>query len=145
MIIFFIANNQCVNFCQLKNWAISISYESFKKILRGPDYGANPRARPCHRRKTDELLIDKLSEVFTEKQKKTKIHNLLYNLAAAVRTNTPENACLTFSYAVTGRLQDMVDANFKFYKRITDDKDFGKFFFDWLFERFSKAIKKDKQ
>jgi hypothetical protein len=34
----------------------------------------------------------------------------------------------------------MVDTNFKFYKRLTDDKDFGKFFVDWLFERFRKGI-----
>jgi len=60
-------------------------------------------------------------------------------LTAAVQTNTPENARLAFDYVATDRLQDMVDANFKLYKRITDDKEFSRFFFDWLFERFRKS------
>ena len=62
-------------------------------------------------------------------------------LETSVLTNTPENARLTFDHVVTDRLQDMLDTNFKFYKRITDDRDFGKFFLDWLFERFRKTIK----
>ncbi|MEW6669314.1 MAG: hypothetical protein AB1512_29230 [Thermodesulfobacteriota bacterium] len=61
-------------------------------------------------------------------------------LIAAVQTNSPENARLAFDYVANDRRQDMVDANFKFYKRITDDKDFGKFFLDWLFGRFRKAL-----
>lgn len=61
-------------------------------------------------------------------------------LVVAVQTNTPENARLAFDYVASDRLQDMVDANFKFYKRITDDKDFGKFFLDWLFDRFRKSL-----
>jgi len=62
-------------------------------------------------------------------------------LVASIRVNTPENARLTFNHVVTDRLQDMVDTNFKFYKRITDDSEFGKFFMDWLFERFNKEVK----
>jgi type I restriction enzyme, R subunit len=62
------------------------------------------------------------------------------SLVASVKANTPENARLTFDHVVTDRLQDMVDTNFKFYKRLTDDKDFGKFFVDWLFERFRKGL-----
>ena len=34
----------------------------------------------------------------------------------------------------------MVDTNFKFYKSVTDDKDFGKFFVDWLIEPFRKCL-----
>ncbi|MFH1087435.1 MAG: DEAD/DEAH box helicase family protein, partial [Chloroflexota bacterium] len=60
-------------------------------------------------------------------------------LQASLRTNTRENARLTFDHVVEDRLQDMVETDFKFYKRITDDKDFGKFFRDWLFERFAKG------
>jgi hypothetical protein len=37
-------------------------------------------------------------------------------------------------------VESMWCANFKFYKRITDDKDFGKFFLDWLFDRFRNAL-----
>jgi type I restriction enzyme R subunit len=44
-------------------------------------------------------------------------------LAASVRVNTPENARLTFDHVVTDRLQEMVDTNFKFYKRVTDDRE----------------------
>ncbi len=57
-------------------------------------------------------------------------------LTASIRANTPENARLTFDHVVSDRLQDMVDTNFKFYKRVTDDRDFSNFFLDWLFERF---------
>lgn len=61
-------------------------------------------------------------------------------LAASVRVNTPENARLTFDHVVTDRLQEMVDTNFKFYKRVTDDREFARFFVDWLFERFRKGL-----
>jgi type I restriction enzyme R subunit len=63
-------------------------------------------------------------------------------LTASVRVNVPENARLTFDHVVNDRLQDMVETNFKFYKRITDDPEFAKFFLDWLFDRFrSKVIR----
>ena len=51
-------------------------------------------------------------------------------LTASVRANTPEDAHLTFDYVVTDRLQDMVDTNFRFYKRITDDREFSRLFLD---------------
>jgi hypothetical protein len=47
-------------------------------------------------------------------------------LAASVRVNTPD-ARLTVDHVVTDRLQEMVDANFKFYKRVTDDREFARF------------------
>jgi type I restriction enzyme R subunit len=62
-------------------------------------------------------------------------------LAASVKANTPENARLTFDHVVTDQLQDMVDTNFKFYKRLTDDDEFAKFFLSWLFDRFNKSVK----
>jgi len=65
-------------------------------------------------------------------------------LVASIRANTPENARLTFDYVVTDRLQDMVDTNFKFYKRITDDREFSKYFLDWLFDRLRKSIESEK-
>jgi type I restriction enzyme R subunit len=65
-------------------------------------------------------------------------------LVASIRANTPENARLTFDYVVTDRLQDMVDTNFKFYKRITDDREFSKYFLDWLFDRLRKSIQSEK-
>ena len=54
----------------------------------------------------------------------------------SVRVNPPENARLTFDHVVSDRLQDMVETNFKFYKRVTDDHQFSKYFLDWLFDRF---------
>ena len=66
-------------------------------------------------------------------------------LAASVRANVPENARLTFDYVVNDRLQEMVDTNFEFYKRVTDDPEFGKFFLDWLFERFRKSIDRTEE
>jgi type I restriction enzyme R subunit len=62
-------------------------------------------------------------------------------LGASVRVNTPENARLTFDYVVTDRLQDMVETNFKLYKRLNDDREFSKFFLGWLFDRFRKNLK----
>jgi type I restriction enzyme R subunit len=59
-------------------------------------------------------------------------------LQAAVRANVPENARLTFDRVVSHELQGMVDTNFKFYKRVTDDPAFAKYFLDWLFHRFRK-------
>lgn len=62
-------------------------------------------------------------------------------LAASLRANLPENARLTFDHVVSDRLQDMVETNFEFYKRVTDDPSFAKFFLDWLFERLLKGTK----
>lgn len=64
-------------------------------------------------------------------------------LAASVRANTPESARLAFGHAVTDRLQEMVDTNFQFYKRVTDDEHFARFFVDWLFERFRGSVEGD--
>ena len=61
-------------------------------------------------------------------------------LVTAVRTNVPENARLTFDHVVGDRLQDMVDTNFKFYKRVTDDREFAKYFLDWLFDKFRNQV-----
>ena len=60
------------------------------------------------------------------------------SLEASVRVNPPENARLTFDHVVQDQLQDMIDANFKFYKQITDDDDFAEHFISWLFERYYK-------
>ena len=48
----------------------------------------------------------------------------------------------TFDRVVSDELQDMVDTNFKFYKRVTDDPAFGKYFLDWLFDRFRRATQR---
>jgi len=60
-------------------------------------------------------------------------------LEASVRVNTLENARLTFDQVVNDRLQDLIETNFKFYKQITDDREFAKAFLDWLFGRYLKT------
>ncbi len=62
------------------------------------------------------------------------------SLEASVRSNVPENARLTFDHVVTDRLQDMVETNFEFYKRVTDDPMFAKFLVDWLFGRYLNKV-----
>jgi hypothetical protein len=57
-------------------------------------------------------------------------------LEASIRANTPENARLTFNHVVSDLLQDMIEGHFKFYKQVTDDETFARFFLDWLFERY---------
>ncbi|MCL5960408.1 MAG: type I restriction endonuclease subunit R, partial [Chloroflexi bacterium] len=57
-------------------------------------------------------------------------------LEASVRVNPPDNVRLTFDHVVNDRLQEMIDADFRFYKQVTDDPEFAKFFYRWLFERY---------
>jgi len=64
-------------------------------------------------------------------------------LEASVRVNPPENARLTFDHVVSDKLQGMINSNFKFYKQVTDDHEFAKVFFDWLFERYLGKAKKE--
>ena len=62
-------------------------------------------------------------------------------LEASIKVNSPENARLTFDHVLNNRVQEMIDANFKFYKQINDDPEFNKFFSDWLFDRYLKFKK----
>jgi type I restriction enzyme R subunit len=64
-------------------------------------------------------------------------------LSASVQVNTPENARLTFNHVAEDKLQDMIDTNFQFYKQITDDPEFAKQLFDFLFERYRKRAEKE--
>lgn len=64
-------------------------------------------------------------------------------LEASVRVNPPENARLTFDHVVSDKLQGMINSNFKFYKQVTDDQEFAKVFFDWLFERYLGRAKNE--
>jgi type I restriction enzyme R subunit len=64
-------------------------------------------------------------------------------LSASVQVNTPENARLTFNHVAEDKLQDMIDTNFQFYKQITDDPEFAKHLFDFLFQRYRKRAEKE--
>jgi type I restriction enzyme R subunit len=52
-----------------------------------------------------------------------------------------ENARLTFDHVANDKIQEMIDSNFKFYKQITDDLEFERFFLGWLFERYKEREK----
>jgi type I restriction enzyme R subunit len=62
-------------------------------------------------------------------------------LTTSVQVNTPKNTRLTFDHVVTDHLQDMVDTNFEFYKRITGHQAFARFFLDWLFDQVQAQLK----
>ena len=64
-------------------------------------------------------------------------------LSASVQVNTPDNARLTFNHVAEDKLQDMIDTNFQFYKQITDDPEFAKHLFDFLFARYRKRAEKE--
>jgi type I restriction enzyme R subunit len=57
-------------------------------------------------------------------------------LAGSLRVNPPDTVRLTFDNLVGDLLQDMMDANFTLYQRVTDDEDFGRYFLSVLFDRF---------
>ncbi|MBE0418102.1 MAG: type I restriction endonuclease subunit R, partial [Coriobacteriia bacterium] len=59
-------------------------------------------------------------------------------LKASVRINPPETARLAFDHIVQDRLQDIVETNFKLYKRVADDEVFARVLIDWLYDRFRK-------
>ena len=59
-------------------------------------------------------------------------------LAASVHVNTPDNARLTFQHVLNDLLQDTISSNFKFYKRMTDDDEFARFFIGRLFEEYRR-------
>ena len=60
-------------------------------------------------------------------------------LAAAARVNTRENVRLTFDHKVEEVIQGIVDSNFDFYKRITDDRAFGELVKTLLFDQYLRG------
>lgn len=64
-------------------------------------------------------------------------------LEASARVNTPANLRLTFDHVVNDRLQEMINTNFKFYRKVVDDPEFAAFFLDWLFQRYLQGKPKD--
>ncbi len=90
-------------------------------------------------------LNDRFGTDFADKDKVT-ILNLEQQLTtdpalvASVQANTPENARLTFDHVATDRLQDLAESNFKFYKRVTDDPEFSRYFLDRLFDRVVTSV-----
>ena len=111
---------------------------------RGPGSGRVPTEELEALSEIIRDLNERFGTEFTEEDK-VFIETLESRLAsdeslnAALRANTRENARLTFNHVVEDTLQEMVDTNFEFYKRVTDDAQFARFFLDWLFDRFARA------
>ena len=57
-------------------------------------------------------------------------------LDAAVRANSRENVELTFKHKAEDRFQNTIESDFALYSRVTDDPDFGKAFYELLFDQF---------
>ena len=119
-----------------------------------PVSGQGPRGPSTEELEALSRIIKELNERFgtdfTEDDKVfiRQLEERLANdaaLVASIRGNPPENARLTFDHVVADRLQDMMDTNFKFYKRVTDDRDFARFFLDWFFDRFRAGLKNPEQ
>jgi type I restriction enzyme R subunit len=60
-------------------------------------------------------------------------------LDAAARANTRDNVRLAFDRKVERVVQDIVDTNFEFYRRITDDPAFGAALKNFLFDEFLRS------
>jgi len=62
-------------------------------------------------------------------------------LRNSVQVNPPSSARLTFDNIANDIIQDMIDSNIKFYKKINDDQDFASTLLDFLFDRYLKSKK----
>lgn len=133
----------------MESYRIRQQYEGQIALVRG-DGRLDPQGAKNPIKPIDELevlsriiqeLNDRFGTDFTEEDK-VFIRQLEDHLAgdpalvSSIRVSPLENARLTFDHVVTDRLQDMVETNFKFYKRLSDDRQFAKYFLDWLFDRF---------
>lgn len=59
----------------------------------------------------------------------------------SLQVNTRENARLTFNHVAFDTLQDMIEVNFEFYKRVNDDPELAKRLLDLLFENLVRKIR----
>jgi type I restriction enzyme, R subunit len=109
---------------------------------RGPK---DPRGMSEHEKERLSAIIQELNDRFgaglTEKDRISLEHLESQlsgdaSLQAAARSNTRENVRLTFEQRAKDQLQDMAASNFQLYKRIADDRKFGKALLDFLFEGF---------
>lgn len=62
-------------------------------------------------------------------------------LVGSLAVNPADTVKITFENLVSDTLQEMMDANFTLYQRVTDDEAFGRFFVQALFERFLRRSK----
>lgn len=62
-------------------------------------------------------------------------------LKKSTKVNPPETARLAFDTIAQDRLGEIVDTNFKLYKRVADDPAFARFLLDWLYDRFKEEVR----
>jgi type I restriction enzyme, R subunit len=110
-----------------------------------PRGAKDPRGASDHLQERLSAIIQELNDRFgaglTEKDRISLEHLESQltgdpSLQAAARSNTRENVRLTFEQRARDQLQDMAASNFNLYKRIADDRVFGKALLDFLFEGF---------
>jgi type I restriction enzyme, R subunit len=78
----------------------------------------------------DKVTISHLEDLLTADE----------TLKASIKVNPPETARLAFDTIVQDRLQEIVETNFKLYKRVADDDAFAHVLVDWLYDRFRKEV-----
>ena len=61
----------------------------------------------------------------------------------SIEVNSESDARLTFDNVAEDELQEMIDKNFKLYKKIVDDKPFGRMLFDFLFDRTLDEVREE--
>jgi type I restriction enzyme R subunit len=59
----------------------------------------------------------------------------------SIEVNSESDARLTFDSVAEDELQEMIDKNFKLYKKIVDNDRFGRMLFDFLFDRTIEDIR----
>lgn len=62
----------------------------------------------------------------------------------SIRVNAPDDARLTFEQVATDELQEMIDANFELYKRISEDDDFADVLLDFLFDKLRERVEEEE-
>ncbi|MGH8631023.1 MAG: hypothetical protein ACREU7_09700 [Burkholderiales bacterium] len=121
----------------------------FDLLYFRPSSGLNPELQKLYAANAFSVVLRDLNERFgTSFKEEDKIvirqleESLATNeaLAASVRANTVDNARLTFDHVANDRLQELVEINFEFYKRVTDDPAFSRLFVDWMFDRIRKRV-----
>jgi type I restriction enzyme R subunit len=105
---------------------------------------------------TPEVLLEPLSAIIAELNERfgtelsdedvvtiSHLEDLLTadeTLKASIKVNPPETARLAFDHIVQDRLQEIVETNFKLYKRVSDDNAFAQVLVDWLYDRFRREV-----
>jgi type I restriction enzyme, R subunit len=122
------------------------SVELERKIGRlDPQGEKDPQAGREEDREPLSAIIQELNDRFgmnlTERDR-LSLETLTNQLAedpaldAAARANTRENVRYSFQEKAIDLFQETAKSNFDFYKRATDDRQFGERLFDLLFEEF---------